>query len=82
MMSLDTLSNPSASLKTAMLDLKSKDWKKNISACNILSTIAFSYKNLHSTMIKGGVLYELDPLCDSLRSQIAKEAISTVTDIY
>ena len=76
------LGNPEANLKTAFANLKTSDWQKCFDGCNTIKRIIWNHKNLLNNSNMTGAVKDLIKSCDSLRSQLSKQALLTVSILF
>lgn len=77
------MQQPDKQIKEALQLLKSSDWQKGFQACNVLKRAVVHHR---SNLVQMGVLGELSKdlvkAGDSLRSQLSKNALLTVSIIF
>lgn len=78
---LSRLRNADAAVKTAVGDLANDNWERQFEACNLLRRLALFHPDALSSSLHATVV-GLMPLCDSLRSSVAKIALMTFADLF
>jgi hypothetical protein len=79
----EPLPNAEVLYKQALDQFRSGDWAKQFEACSTIRRVALFHKNLLSTQnpLTSAIVKELVKIVDSLRSQLAKNAILCITAI-